>query len=311
MQAMQLGYLPRLNIEHTSAEHRGQIYISVVNTALALGCIALVLAFGSSQRLAGAYGVAVSFTMIVTTALLAFVARQRWRWSLVRVGLLLGTFLVIDAAFLGANLLKIDDGGWLPLVLAALLVTVMFTWHRGRQLAGRRLRSRLLPLDEFVDQIARSRTLRRVKGTAVFLTSNPDGTPIALVHNLKHNLIVHERVIVLWFGTSERPRVPETERVSIVPLPAGFWRVNARFGFLEDPEIGPVRDGCRAQGLDWSDMDTTYFLGRESIVRARHPVMPGWRRWLFAALSRNAQEPSAFYRLPPNRVVELGVQVEL
>lgn len=311
MQAMQLGYLPRINIDHTSASHRGQIYIGTVNAALALGCIALVLGFRSSTALAAAYGIAVALTMVITTALLACVARTHWQWSAPRVALLFGGFLILDLAFLSANLLKIRDGGWLPLAFAAVLVILMLTWHRGRNVVGRRLRARLVGLNEFIAQIAQDTTIRRVKGTSVFLTSNPDGTPVSLAQNLKHNRVIHERVIILWFQTSSLPHVDPERRVTLETLPHGFWRVTAHFGFMEDPEIGPVREACTEQGLVWNDFETTYFLGRESIVQSRHPILPRWRLALFGLLSRNAQEPAAFFRLPANRVIELGVQVEL
>jgi KUP system potassium uptake protein len=311
MQAMQMGYLPRISIDHTSAQQRGQIYIGTVNAALALGCIALVLGFRSSAALAAAYGIAVALTMVITTALLACVAKTHWQWSSTRVACLLGGFVVLDLAFLAANLLKIQDGGWLPLAFAAILVTLMLTWHRGRSVVGRRLRARLTSLNEFIESVAQDSTIRRVRGTAVFMTSNPEGTPIALAQNLKHNRVIHERVIVLWFQTSVLPHVPIEQRVTIEPRPDGFWSVTARFGFMEDPEIGIVRDACGDLGLAWSDFETTYFLGRESIVQSRHPILPRWRLGLFGLLSRNAQEPAAFFRIPPNRVIELGVQVEL
>jgi KUP system potassium uptake protein len=311
MQAMQMGYLPRINIDHTSAEQRGQIYIGTVNAALALGCIALVLGFRSSAALAAAYGIAVALTMVITTALLACVAKTHWQWSSAKVGCLLGGFVILDLAFLAANLLKVWDGGWLPLGFAAVLVTLMLTWHRGRGVVGRRLRARLTSLNEFIGNIAQDTTIRRVRGTAVFLTSNPDGTPVALAQNLKHNRVIHERVIVLWFQTSGLPHVPPAQRVTVEPRLHGFWRVTARFGFMEDPEIGPIRDACAGLGLAWNDFETTYFLGRESIVQSRHPILPRWRLALFGLLSRNAQEPAAFFRIPPNRVIELGVQVEL
>ncbi|MBL9129542.1 MAG: potassium transporter Kup [Verrucomicrobiales bacterium] len=311
MQAMQLGYLPRINIDHTSADHRGQIYIGVINTALALGCAALVLGFRSSAALAAAYGIAVALTMVITTLLLAQVARTHWNWSPARILAFLGSFLILDLAFLGANLIKFLDGGWLPLALAAVLVTLMLTWHRGRGVVGRRLRSRLVGLDDFIAQVAQDPQVRRVRGTAVFLASNPEGTPIALAQNIKHNRVLHERVVILSFQTSPLPHVPVERRVTVQPLAHGFWRVVAHFGFMEDPEIGPARETCAHTGLSWTDFETTYFLGRESIVQSRHPILSRWRLALFGLLSRNAQEPAAFFRLPANRVVELGVQVEL
>lgn len=311
MQAMQLGLLPRVSIQHTSASHRGQIYVGVVNAGLAVGCIALVLAFRSSNALAAAYGIAVSLTMVVTTLFLAVIARDQWSWPVWKLIVVVGSFFVIDLTFLGANLLKIHDGGWLPLVLGSGLFLVMTTWRRGRELLGRRLRARQVPLEEFVAQIQTSSSVKRVSGTAVFLSGSPEGTPVALLHNLKHNRVVHERVLVLRFSTVNRPHVPEAERVAIHPLPAGFWRVTASFGFMEEPSLEIVREACRTQNLEWQDLATTYFLGRETILPARHPILPRWRAWLFRLLARNAQQPTAFFRLPPNRVVELGVQVEI
>ncbi|MBL9135138.1 MAG: potassium transporter Kup [Verrucomicrobiales bacterium] len=311
MQAVQLGLLPRLNIEHTSASQRGQIYIGPVNFALGAGCIALVLMFKSSDALASAYGVAVSLTMVVTTLLLAVVARQRWQWQTRWIAMVFGAFLLIDLSFLCANLAKLHDGGWIPIALGAALFAVMSTWRRGRELLGRRLRTRLVRLEDFVEQVTTSASVTRVPGTAVFLTGSPDGTPVALLHNLKHNRVIHDRVVVLRFAVSEHPYVSDAERVLLEKLSPHFWRVTAHFGFVEEPSMDTVRDACRPHGLEWDDMTTTYFLGREVIVRSRHPVLPAWQAALFRLLSRNAQQPAAYYRLPPNRVVELGVQVEL
>jgi len=311
MQAMQLGYLPRIDIDHTSPHQRGQIYIGIVNAALAFGCIALVLGFRSSTGLAAAYGIAVALTMVITTAILACIAAAHWQWSPLRIASILGGFVFIDLAFLGANLLKIREGGWLPLALAGVIVTLMLTWHRGRTVVGQRLLSRLVGLETFIAQLSETTGIRRVRGTAIFLTSNPLGAPIALVQNLKHNRVIHDRVIILRFETSPLPHVDPDQRIQLEELPHGFWRITARFGFMEDPEIGPVRDACTARGIAWNDFDTTYFLGRESIVQSAQPVLPRWRLALFGLLSRNAQEPAAFFRLPANRVVELGVQIEV
>jgi KUP system potassium uptake protein len=311
MQALQLGFLPRLNIQHTSAHQRGQIFIGAVNTILATGCILLVLAFERSSELAAAYGVAVSLTMVLTTLLLGAIARHQWHWSIPRCTLVIGAFLAIDLTFLGANLLKFLDGGWLPLLFGSLLFTAMMTWHRGRATLARRLRSRSITLDDFISQVQTSTSVRRVPGTAVFLSASPDGTPVALLHNLKHNHVVHQRVVVLRFEATSRPHSEPADRLEITPLPAGFWRVTARFGFMEEPSLAAIQPQCALHGLAWDDMDTTYFLGREAMVAARHPLLPRWQSSLFRILSRNAQQPAAFYRLPPNRVVELGVQVEI
>jgi KUP system potassium uptake protein len=311
MQALQLGFLPRIRIQHTSASQRGQIYIGPVNAALALGCIALVLTFKTSTALAAAYGIAVSLTMVVTTLLLGVVARSHWHWGISKTLLAIGSFLLVDLAFLGANLLKFLDGGWLPLLLGAFVFTLMITWKRGRAVLMRRLRTRSVTLEEFIDQIQSSTSIRRVPGTAVFLSGSPDTTPVALLHNLKHNRIVHDTVVVLRFATADRPHVDPAQRLEAEKLPAGFWRLVGHFGFMEEPSLAAIREACTGAGLVWDDMDTTYFLGREAIISARHPILPRWQSLLFRLLSRNAQQPAAFYRLPPDRIVELGVQVEL
>ncbi|MGE3310574.1 MAG: potassium transporter Kup [Limisphaerales bacterium] len=311
VQAMQFGYLPRIDIDHTSARHREQIHIAPVNAGLGLGCLIVVAGFKSSSSLASAYGISIVLVMVLTTLLLAGVAWKHWVWPASRVGMVFGPLLAFEALLLGANLPKIALGGWLTLAFAGILLVVMLTWHRGRGVVGRRLRARLVGLNEFIDQVARDPSVRRVRGTAVFLTSNPEGTPIALAQNLKHNRVIHERVVLLCFHTSALPHVRPEERITIEKLPHGFWRVMAHFGFMEDPEIGPVREMCGHLGLAWNDFEATYFLGRESIVRSRHPVFSHWRLVLFGFLARNAQEPAAFFRLPANRVVVLGVQVDL
>ena len=311
MQASQLGLLPRMDIRHTSADQRGQIYLGPVNFALTVGCIALVLVFRSSAALAAAYGIAVSLTMVITAILLWVVVRDQWAWPPWRRRLVIGIFLVIDLGFLGANALKIHHGGWLPLLLGASLFLVMTTWRQGREILARRLRARSVELADFVAMVRQSATIRRVPGTAIFLSASPDGTPVALLHNLKHNGVVHERVVILRFATADRPHVPAQERLEVEPLPGGFWRVTAHFGFMEEPSLEVVRRECEPHGLSWQDMQTTYFLGREAFVPARHPVFHAWRAALFRLLSRNSRPPAAFFRLPPNRVVELGTQLEL
>ncbi len=311
MQALQLGFLPRVNIQHTSASQRGQIYIAPVNAGLAVGCITLVLVFKSSNALAAAYGIAVSLTMVITAVLLGVVARQHWNWGPVRTALAVGGFLVVDIGFLAANLLKFLDGGWLPVLLGSAVFTAMITWCKGRAALVNRLRSRSIDLEEFISQVESSSSIRRVSGCAVFLSASPDGTPSALLHNLKHNRVVHQRVVVLRFAAADRPHEDPANRIEIQQLRAGFCRVVAKFGFMEEPSMAVIRTECSKHGLVWDDMQTTYFLGREAIVAARSPILPRWQARLFRVMSRNAQQPAAFYRLPPNRVVELGVQVEL
>jgi KUP system potassium uptake protein len=310
MQAVQLGCLPRVTIEHTSASMFGQIYIPGVNWALMVACIGLVLGFGSSSNLAAAYGVAVTTTMVITTVLYFVVARERWRWNRWVVVLVTATFLIMDLAFWGANLIKIPHGGWFPLVMGGLLLLIMATWRRGRAILTRRLTADLLPAEAFVADVHR-RAPTRVPGTAVFLYSNPEATPPALLHNLKHNRVLHERILFVSVAVVETPQVPSTERASVVSLGEGFFRVTLRYGFMEEPDIPAALAGLAPAGLVLRPMETTYFLGRETVVRSRSGRISGWRAALFGIMNRNATPASSFFRLPPNRVVELGAQIEL
>ncbi|HEV2130517.1 MAG TPA: potassium transporter Kup, partial [Longimicrobiaceae bacterium] len=309
-QAVQLGYSPRLRIEHTSAREIGQIYIPAVNWGLMIACIALVLGFRTSSNLAAAYGLAVTATMTITTLLLFVVMRDRWRWSLPVAGLLAGFFLVIDLAFFGANLTKVLHGGWFPLVVGAVLFTLLTTWKRGRRILRMRMESHLLPLETFLKEIS-VRPPLRVPGTAVFLFGDPTGVPPALLHNLKHNKVLHERVLLLNVITEEVPQVPEDKRLEVESLGGGFHRVRIHYGFMQDPNIPQALEGTAAHGLMLKPMETTYFLGRETLIPTRQPGMARWREQLFAWMSRNSQNATAYFCLPPNRVVELGAQVEL
>lgn len=311
LQALQLGFLPRLQVRHTSTRQRDHLHVGSVNLLLAAGCVAMVLGFGDASALASAYGVAVSLTMLLTTMMLWVVTQHLWGWSLSRSIPVIGLCLIGDAVFLGANLLKVSTGGWFTLMIGGIVLLAMLTWHRGRAALMRRLQARSIPLDDFITQVQTSTSLRRVEGTAVFLSANPQGTPGALLHNLKHNGVVHRRVVVLCFKSIPLPHAAAENRVEVTPLPAGFWKVTARVGFMEEASLDSIRPDCSTLGLDLEDMDTTYFLGRESIVASRHPFLPAWQARIFRLLSRNAQQPSEFYRLPPNRVVELGVQVEI
>ncbi|MSU21239.1 MAG: potassium transporter Kup [Pedosphaera sp.] len=310
MQAIQLGFCPRMKIDHTSSKERGQIYVPYINWALMLSCIGLVIGFGSSSSLAAAYGIAVTLTMVITTVLFYVVARYRWGWSFWLAGLEAGVFLLIELAFFGANALKISHGGWFPLVVGALIFTLMMTWQRGRQLLAEKLRSGSLPLNLFLADIKANPPLR-VRGTAVFLFSNSDGTPLALLHNLKHNMILHERVVILTILTDDIPHVDPMSRLSTEELGDGFYRVIGHYGFMEDPDVPQLLRGCAAQGLEFSEDRTTFFLSRETLIATAHPGMAIWREKLFAFMARNAQRPTEFFRLPANRVVELGMQVEI
>jgi KUP system potassium uptake protein len=310
LQAVQLGYVPRVQIEHTSEREMGQIYIPSVNWALMVCCIALVLGFRTSTKLAAAYGLAVTATMAITTILFFFVARERWGWSAARAGAVAGVFLVIDLAFLGANVLKIPHGGWVPLVIGAAVFTLLTTWKKGRQLLAERMQERTLPRELFLESLMRHPP-HRVPGTSVFMYGGSTGTPPALLHNLKHNRVLHERVVFLTIRTEEVPYVAEAERASVEEIGHGLWQVVLRYGFLEDADIPEALRTLGHPELPFRPMETTYFLGRETLIATRRRGMALWRERLFAVMSRNARPATAFFRLPPNRVVELGAQVEL
>ena len=310
MQAIQLGYCPRMKVEHTSKDTRGQIYIPYVNWMLMLACIGLVIGFGSSSNLAAAYGIAVTLTMIITTLLCFFVERRLWTWHPGAVLLFSGFFLVVELAFFGANLLKIAHGGWFPLVIGLLIFTLMATWKTGRKVLGDRLRSSFIPLKLFLDDVDRSAPIR-VPGTAVFLSSNADSTPLALLHNLKHNRVLHQSIVFLTIQTEDVPHVHTDQRIRLEKLRGDCHRVIARYGFMEDANVPEILDRCRPLGLEFDWMSTTFFLSRETIIPTKAPGMMLWRERLFAYMSRNAQRPTDFFRIPANRVVELGMQVEM
>ena len=309
-QAIQLGYMPRMTIRHTSAREAGQIYIPEVNKALAIGTLLLVVGFGSSSALGGAYGVAVTGTMAITTVLFARVAQQRWGWSTWQVAGFLVLFLTIDLAFFASNLLKVPHGGWVPLLVALIVYTLMTTWKRGRVLLGNILRRSSLPLDLFLRDVA-SRKPHRVPGTAVFMTSDPEGTPVVLLHHLKHNKVLHEQVMLMSITSEEVPEVPDEERVEVERLPEGFVRVIARYGFMEKPNVPEILEYCEESGLTRvKPHECSFFLGRERLIPVGRARMARWRKKLFGVMSRNAQGATEFFQIPPNRVVELGAQIE-
>lgn len=334
-QAVQLGYMPRMNIVHTSSSHIGQIYIPQVNTALWIACVGLVLAFQSSGNLAATYGVAVTGTMTTTTVLLLLVARKLWHWSLPRVVLLGTTFLIVDLAFLGTNLFKIPNGGWFPLLVAAIVYLLMSTWKKGRARLGEIVLENTLPLDLFLTDIGKRKPVR-VPGVAVFLTSVRGGAPPVLLHHLKHNKVLHEKVILLSVIGREIPQVEETERVQYRELGEGFCEVVAYSGFMETPDVPALLQSLELESGDGRRlkvevMTTSFYLGRETLIPVdrrrrgaaatsrpapggetslREPLMPRWRKKLFIFMTRNAQSATAFFGLPPNRVVELGAQIQ-
>ena len=310
-EAMSLGYSPRMAVVHTSREMSGQIFVPWVNKLLMVMVILAVLGFRSSDNLGAAYGIAVTGTMIVTTLLALVVARKRWNWSLPAVILVGVLFLIIDLAFFGANLLKVAHGGWFPLVLAVVLFVVMTTWHRGRELVIREIKQGGLALLPFIENISDHPPLR-VPGTAVFLTANQTAVPHALLHNLKHNKVLHERNVLLTVDMLETPFAEADERIHITPIEGNFFGLELRFGFAEDPNIPYALSLCAREGLGFDMMDTTFFLSRENIVAdARRPGMALWRDKLFAFLSRNAMPATAFFQIPGNRLIELGAQVEI
>ncbi len=313
MQAVQLGFMPRLEITHTSSEQRGQIYAPLANRLLLLACVALVLGFGSSTRLAAAYGIAVTLTMVITTVLFGFVARRLWHWAAWKVTLWTALFLSMELAYCGANFLKVGQGGWVPLVLGGTLFAIMVTWRRGRALLRDRLKPAIMPLDLLMTELKGIRC-SKAPGTAVFMSGDPRGAPLALLHNLKHNSVLHERNVILTILTSDQARVEDACRVKIDDLGLNFFRVTAHYGFMEQPDVPRLLGMCADHGLKFDLQRTTFFLSSETIVMARTRKKGGMARWratLFAALSRNVQRATAFFGLPPNRVVELGMQVEM
>jgi KUP system potassium uptake protein len=309
-QAAQLGYCPRIAIRHTSDQAIGQIYVPAANWALLLAVTGLVLGFNTSSNLAAAYGIAVTIAMAIDTLLVLTLARMSWNWSWFRIGLAVVAFLLLELAFLSANALKIGHGGWITLLIAAAIFTLMVTWKDGRKLLNQRLRESAMPLDVFLQSLTQGSTLR-VPGTAVFLTSNPDGVPNALLHNMKHNKVVHERLVLLTVATEEIPRLEDRERVTVHALGHNAWRIVVRYGFTENPDLPRALALCEPYGLSFEMMDTTFFLGRATLIPTTRAGMALWRERLFASLFRNATRPMDFFRIPYNRVVELGTQVEL
>jgi len=307
---VQLGYCPRVTIVHTSGEAEGQIYIPEVNTFLMVACVALVLAFQESTKLAAAYGIAVTGTMAITSTLFFVVARARWGWSLPKAGALVGLFLAVDLTYFSANVTKLGAGGWLPLVVGAAIFSALTTWKKGRAALGRHILASTLPLDLFLADVRDSKPTR-VRGTAVFMTGNPDGAPPVLLHHFKHNKVLHEQVIMLSVMTEHVPEIDVSGRLTIKKREEGFWQVIARFGFMETPNVMEVLKMCGEQGLKVGEADTSFYLGRETLLTTGRGELASWRKALFVFLSRNARPANAFFQIPPNRVVELGTQIEL
>jgi KUP system potassium uptake protein len=310
-QAMQLGFVPRMAVQHTSEKEKGQIYLPFVNWGLFALVLALVLGFRSSGNLAAAYGIAVTGDMVITSILAAMVVSRVWGWGPLRAGALFACFLVIELSFFGANVLKIPDGGWFPLVVGGVIFTLLSTWKRGRELLYTRLREQAIELEPFITSLSYGPP-PRVPGTAVFLTPNPKAVPHALLHNLKHNKVLHERVVLVTVVVRDVPHVPVAERTRVEPLPLEFCRVTVTYGFMDEPNLPRDLEQCARHGLEFDIMmETSFFIGRETLIPKLKSEMPYWRERLFITMFRNSGSATDFFRLPPNRVLEVGAQVTL
>ncbi len=307
-QAVQLGLLPRIDIKFTSETQAGQIFVPAVNSLLMIGVLVLLVVFQSSHNLTAAYGVAVTGTMLVNTLMAYFVITKKWKWPMWAVFATLIPFGFIDMVFLTSNLLKIPDGAWMPLVLGAGLVLIMWTWTRGSQILTAKAKKDSLPLIDLIEML-RARPPHRAPGTAVFLTSDPDNAPVALMHNLKHNKVLHEKNIILTVRTTDRPRVSDANRITMEAINDDFKKITLHYGFMESPVIPRALGLCRKQGLKFDIMSTSFFLGRRSVVPSATRGMPLWQDKLYIFLMRNAANPTDFFHIPPGRVVELGTQV--
>ena len=311
MQAVQLGFSPRIRIDHTSTREFGQIYIGGINWMLMIGCILLVLIFRTSSNLAAAYGVAVTTTMVITTILFHVVAVDRWGWNAWATGVLAGVFLIIDLAFFGANIIKVGQGGWLPLVIAAVIFTLMITWKRGRSILSERIQAEAQPLDHLLKSLESMR-ITRVPGTAIFMSGTASKAPPALMHNLEHNKVLHKLVVFVTVKTEQVPHIADDKRLMVEHFGEGMYRVKVHYGFMEEPNIPNVLEAAAGKQLPRIEAeDTTYFLGRETIISTSRKGMARWREKLFALMARNATTATAYFGIPPGRVVELGEQIEL
>ena len=310
VQAMQLDYLPRLSIRHTSASQSGQVYVPIVNWALMVGCIGLVIGFGSSSNLAAAYGIAVTATMAITTLLFYAFATRRLGWSKARALAICIPLFILDLGFLGANIAKIPEGGWFALAVAAVLIFMMTTWKRGRQLVAERIHRGEVPIDEFLPRI-NAEQIERVPGTAVFMFRGSGAAPPAMLSNVKHNHVLHERVVLLSVITDQRPRVPEAERSEVIERELGFFLVTLKFGFMEEPDVSTALEHMTTAPHREVHDRTTFFLGRETVISSALPGMAPWREKVFAWQLRSASSASRFFNLPPDRIFEVGSHVEI
>ncbi len=309
-QSIQFGYFPRLKVSHTSAKQIGQIYIAPVNWLLAVSTITLVLGFRSSSQLAAAYGVAVTATMLITDTLFYVVAVQRWHWSKTLAGILSGIFILIDIPFFLANITKLFHGAWIPLFIAAIVFIVMMTWKDGRKMLGEQIMDMSPSVDDFKKKLEEN-PLPKVQGIAIYLTGNPHRVPQAMIQNVTHNKIIHSEIILLHFQTEDVPRVPNFEKVELEKVMCGFHILNVRHGFMENPKIDMVISLAREKGIEIDMENSSFFLGREKLLRGEHPKMAKWRTSLFVFLSKNSRDASTYFGIPPNHVIEVGHQFEL
>lgn len=309
-QAVELGWLPRVRIRHTSARESGQIYVPQINAAMMVAVLAVVFGFENSSNLASAYGIAVVGTMVMTTLLGFYYYRFIAGWPLIPVFLVAVLLLVIDLSFLGSNLTKVLEGGWMPIMVGLIIVTIMETWRRGRKALAEQFLDGAIPLDTLLKQAA-DQKITRVKGAAVFMTGNLDTVPTALLHNLKHNQVLHKRVALLRVSTEDTPRVPLSEQLKVETLPNGFAKIEIRHGFMQPVDVPETLERCRTFGLDFPPMETSYFVSRQTLVHEHSSKMPGWQSQLFILLMDYALSPTEYFQLPPNRVVELGTKTEV
>ena len=309
-QAIQLGFWPRLTIIHTSRSEIGQIYVPFINWSLFAGVIWLVLTFKNSSNLAAAYGIAVTGTMVITTLLAYVVARNKWSWSIPKAMFVFGGFFLIDLAFFGANILKIKDGGWVPLLIGMTIYVLMTTWQSGRKVLYKRLKERSISIETFCQRLLQKPPLR-ISGTAIYMAGDPWGVPVPLLHNIKHNKVLHERIAVLTIMTKEVPSIPKSSRVEIKEIIPNFYRILVYYGFMETPKMKHILEACRQNNIHFNVNETTFVLGRETILSSNDPSLSLWQEKLFAFMSRNAQRPTAFFKIPPNQVIEVGIQIEV
>ncbi|UCE66129.1 MAG: potassium transporter Kup [Candidatus Zixiibacteriota bacterium] len=308
-QAIQLGYLPRLRVAHTSSKHFGQIYVPPANWFLMLATVILVIGFQSSSKLAAAYGVAVTSTMLISTILFYVVARERWGWNILAAGIPTLLFLIVDISFFGANISKIFHGAWFPLFIGGFVFLLFMTWKKGREILAGQFMARTISVEKFEDTIL-TESPQRVQGQAIFLTGNPDVIPVGLTHNLAHNKILHSEIGILHFATQRVPRVPNDKKVTVFKAGEGLFLITARYGFMEIPNVGNVLSLARVEGVDFKIEKTSFFLGREMLVPTRGMGLISWRKNIFLFMSRNALDASTFYDIPVEQIIEVGVRLK-